>query len=603
MTTLGPAAGFVAVTVGPGAVHELGGLLDRGLDVLDVPADRSCTGTVAFATWGDARPPGPERALVLTAEARRHEQALTAAHVHRALMTPDLPLLAQVLPPFAAVTRDGVDTVLAVVDPLGMRQLYVRRGPRWSAVSTSARVLAGLLPVGLDLEAVAVQSRLGWQLGRRTLFAGVEQVPAGSLLRLYGGTVHRRDTRSPEQLRPVGPAGPADAATTVAETRDLLRDYLAAYLDDHPDPVLQLTGGQDSRLLLSAIDPARRRGLRVLTLGVPGSPDVAMAAELARREGMRHEVLDLTGLDVLAPEEAWALTATAAGALELAADPVARAALDVAESRARPGARLSGLGGEVARGFYYLGTGADAPVTTRRAHRLARWRMYVNEAVAPDMLAPEFGAWAQQFALDEVHRVLAASGDPWFAATDRLYLEERMQRWAGATETAVCQRTAVANPMLDDRFVAAVGALAPADKRGSRFLGRLSVTLDPGLADLPLDGRPSPRSYAEAGWGAAAARARATGAAAGRKAAQRLSGGRRAPAGGGALAGGVAAYWRHRPEVLDPVRSTGLLREEWLDRVVSGAVVPDPASTAFMVNVTLATTVASVRPASGASPI
>lgn len=597
MTPSGPAAGFVAVTVGPGAAYDLDHLLDRGISVLGVPADRSSTGTVGFATWGGGRTPGPDGALVLTAEARRHDRALTAADVHRALVAPDLPLLAQVLPPFAAVTRDGADTVLAAVDPLGMRQLYVRRGPRWSAVSTSARVLAALLPSGLDLEAVAVQSRLGWQLGRRTLFAGVEQVSAGSLLRLYGGTVHRRETRPP------APAGPADAASTVAELRDLLRDYLAAYLDDHPDPVLQLTGGQDSRLLLSAIDPARRRGLRVLTLGVPGSPDVAMAADLARREGMRHEVLDLTDLDGLTPEEAWSRTASAAGDLELAADPVARAALDVAEGRARPGSRLSGLGGEVARGFYYLGSGANAPVTARRAHRLARWRMYVNEAVAPDMLATEFEDWAHGFALDEVHRVLGDSGDPWFASTDRLYLEERMQRWAGVTETAVCQRRAVANPMLDDRFVTAVTALAPADKRGSRFLGRLSVALDPGLADLPLDGRPSPRSYAEAGWGAVAARARATGAAAGHKALQRLSGGRRAPAGGGVLAAGVAAYWRDRPEVLDPVRSTGLVRGEWLDRVVSGEVVPDPASTALMVNLTLAATVVSVRPASGASPI
>lgn len=587
--------GFVALSAGPGAVGDLDALLVRGLAALGVPVTRSATGSVALATWGPGRPPAPGSALVLVAEARRRDRALTPADVDRALRIPDLDLLAEVLPPFAALGRDGDHAVLAAVDPLGMRQLYLREGPGWSAVSTSVTVLAALAPTALDPEAVAVQSRLGWQLGRRTLVAGVEQVAAGSLLRLSRGTVVRRDVRPPD------PVGRADPDSTVTAVRDLLRGYLEAYLDDHPDPVLQLTGGQDSRLLLSAIAPSRRRGLRVLTLGVPGSPDVAMAADLARREGLRHQVLDLGGLDDLTPEEAWARTAVSAEALGLAADPLARAALDVAEAQAERGPRISGLGGEVARGFYYLGS--DGPVTARRAHRLARWRMYANEAADPAALDPEFDAWAGDLAVGEVHRTLQGYGEPWLAATDRLYLRERMQRWAGATETAVCQRTAVANPMLDDRFVAAVTALAPGDKRGGRFLGRLSVALDPGLASLPLDGRPAPRRYAEGGLPAAAARARATGAAARRKAVQRVRGARRPPAGGAVLGGLVAAYWRRRPELLDPLRGAGVLRAEWLDRVLDGALVPDPASTALVTNLTVAAAAAGLATGRAASLI
>jgi len=34
---------------------------------------------------------------------------------------------------------------------------------------------------------------------------------------------------------------------------DILRRWIAAYLSDHPDSVLQLTGGHDSRILLAAI--------------------------------------------------------------------------------------------------------------------------------------------------------------------------------------------------------------------------------------------------------------------------------------------------------------------------------------------------------------
>ena len=145
-------------------------------------------------------------------------------------------------------------------------------------------------------------------------------------------------------------------AEAVTRARDVLRGYLSAYLDDHPDAVLQLTGGQDSRLLLSAIEPSRRRGLRVMTLSVPGNPDVEIAADLARRYSMDHEIIDLAGLDEIDPEQAHDRAVRAAQILEASADPLAYAGLDFAESRALPGPRLSGLGGA---DTFLGGSGAD----------------------------------------------------------------------------------------------------------------------------------------------------------------------------------------------------------------------------------------------------
>ncbi|WP_122816535.1 asparagine synthetase B family protein [Nocardioides pantholopis] len=612
-----PDPGFVAISGQPAGGPDPGGpdlltdVVCRALIATGLRADPVRHGSVRTATWGGAAGELSDgglsagTALPLALERRHRDRPVSAEEVRRGLLAADPDLLAGMLPPFAAATLTGtgtgVDTVLACVDGLGMRQLYCRQAPGWAAVSTSARLLAALAPgCEPDLTAVAVQSQLGWQLGHRTLFLGVEQVPAGSVVTLRDGRVATTSFQAPE---PGGPDGPAELAATVDRTRDLLRDYLTAYLADHPDPVLQLTGGQDSRLLLSAIDPARRRGLRVMTLGVPGSPDTAIAAALAERYGMRHEVLDLGGLEGLDPEEAWARCVAAARRLELAADPVARAALDTAEERALPGPRISGLGGEVARGFYYLGVRGEGPVTERRARRLAAWRLVANDAVAAAALEPAFAQWAREVALTQTHLALAASGDTWFAATDRLYLEHRMQRWAGATETAVCSRTAVANPMLDDRFLAAVRALAPADKRGSRFLARLQVALDPELADLPLDGRPPPRSYAEPGWAALASRSRVGAAQGGRKVLQRAAGGRRAPAGGPLLARRATAYLRGRGDLVEPVAATGVFRSAWLDAVVSGAVEPDPATAALLVN--LVATGAPARPGepAGSSPI
>ena len=65
---------------------------------------------------------------------------------------------------------------------------------------------------------------------------------------------------------------------------------------------------------------------------------------------------------------------------------------------------------------------------------------------------------------------MAATGKPWLAATDDFYLSQRMQRWAGVTDTAVCLDRSVVNPMLDDRFIAIARGMAPESKRGSLFL-------------------------------------------------------------------------------------------------------------------------------------
>ena len=72
--------------------------------------------------------------------------------------------LSRLLPPFSAFVLDG-DRATVVTDWLGYRQIYLRSEDGWAAVSTSARALATLGPTRLDLQAVGVQSLLGWQMG------------------------------------------------------------------------------------------------------------------------------------------------------------------------------------------------------------------------------------------------------------------------------------------------------------------------------------------------------------------------------------------------------------------------------------------------------
>ena len=535
-------------------------------------------GSFVLASWGGLSSEA-DGLWLLSRGPRRHDRDVGAGELSRMLDRGDAAGLAQVLPPFAALRRTARDEAVAVTDALGFRHLYHAQRSGWAALSTSARLLAVLGDFRLDREALSLQSLLGWQVGQWTLFDGVTKVAPGTTARLGAGRITFEDGRP-------GPVDPVDLDEAVELAAGMLRRTLTTYVTDHPDATIQLTGGQDSRILMSAIPAELRRGLTAITLSVPGAEDVDIAAAICARTGARHRVEALADLEALDPEEAYAECATASVRLEGMADPLALAALTLAERRLDQGHRIAGLGGEVARGFYYLGRPRDPAVTRARVARLTTWRMFANEAIDPTALAPALREGAQDRAVDRIHGLMAATGKDWLAATDDFYLEQRMQRWAGITDTAVCLERSVVNPMLDDRFIAIAQGMAPESKRGSLFLARLQMALDPDLGRMPLDGRPSPEAYAHPGFVNRARSVRTLAGKAARKTRQRVGHSTRPPAGGTVLAGKVVEQWRRHPDLLDPAREHGIVDEAWLDQVAAGRLDPAPSSVAFVLNVT-----------------
>jgi asparagine synthase (glutamine-hydrolysing) len=538
-------------------------------------------GPASLASWGLASLTNPAPTLVLSRVARTAHGQVPPAQIAEGMRTNPVTLTG-LLPPFASV-RGAETGVIMVADSMGFRQLYhsTPNAPGRPVLSTSALFAGWARAAELDLTAVAVQSLLGWQLGQRTLFHGVDKLDPGATASLDAQGVH------------VATPPPAhDTAITLGEAvrlaAELLRASLNALLDDYPDAVLQLTGGQDSRLLLSAIPAARRRGLRAMTLSVPGSGDVPVASRLAELYGLRHEVHGLASLDGLSSADAWDLSQEAAMRLDGMSDPIALAALDAAESSFDQGVRISGLGGEVARGFYYVGAVHERPFSRKDVERLAAWRMFANEAVEPDLLDPEFSAWARATADDVVVTVMAAAGDEWFRATDELYLRHRMQRWAGVTDTAVGYQRVVINPMLCQQFLSIASRLPPEAKAHSRFLARLQMELDPELGRIPLEGRPPPAATAHPGVWSSMTGAASTGRRLVKKVAQRLRRGNRAPAGGFLIAEKVVDHWREHPDLLSSPQLAAIIRPEWIEGMLDGSIRPRPSSAAFLTNLIVA---------------
>lgn len=572
-----------------GACGILPGFLATTGDSLDpdvcaaTSAETTMCGPVALAHWGLASITSDVETFVLSGITRTERGEVSPGAI-AAAMRENPRELAQLLPPFAAVRGDDRG-VSMVADSMGFRQLYhsASDSPVKRLLATSAILAGWQAAAQLDQSSVAVQSLLGWQLGQGTLFRGIQKLAPGAVARLDANGVDVRDAESMPQA-----ALSLDEAVRAAA--GLLRVSLAALLDEYPDAVLQLTGGQDSRILLSAIPVARRRGVRAMTLRVPGGGDVAVATELAARYGLRHEVRDLSGLDSLDPADAWGMTRAAAFRLDGMSDPIALAALTVAERSFEQGVRISGLGGEIARGFYYVGRVRDRPVTRAAAEQLAKWRMFVNEAVEPSMLRLDFAEWARETANSAVYTALADSGNEWFRATDELYLRHRMQRWAGVTDTAVAYQRKVINPMLDPQFLSIASRLTPYDKANSRFLARLQMELDPDLGRIPLEGRPAPIVYAYPNLWRTATLAASTGRRLAKKAIQRISRGSRPPAGGTVMAAKVVAHWRQEPSILSGAPLRDFVGAQWLDQLMDGRIQPRPSSVALIANLVAATT-------------
>jgi asparagine synthase (glutamine-hydrolysing) len=590
---------FLAVSVAPGAVSPAPARRQLATAQLGRPED-----LVTLQTGHDwvilagAEHGGTDGAftLRLTNSVRSRTADIDAAALAKLVAPrPDGPALAGILPPFAVAHRAAPDApVVAITDWLGLRPLFWWQGDGVAAVSTSALALAALSGAGIDPAAARVQSLVGWQLGLDTLFTGITKLGPAGVATLAAGRV-TLDTYA-EPLGTFDAAAP-DPAAVVDEMAGVLREIHATYLTDHAGTMIQLTGGQDSRILLCATPPELRPRLRAMTLGTADSPDVRVAARLAAACGIPHEVLRLDLQPPIDPATAHALALDAARRLDCMASPLALAPLLLAESRLEQGHRLSGIGGETARGFFYPGQPGDTPTSARLVQRLAQWRLFANEAVATEALGGALADESRDTVVARLEKVFGELSTDWLRATDEFYLFQRTQRWAGAHGSPASVSRHFVNPLLDRRVMELALAARPADKRDSRLSGRLMQRLDPGLAAMPLDSGLVPARLADPGAGAALSLAAVKARKVTAKVRQRLRGGGRSQLGAAEMASLVVAHWRAEPggAPIAALRSGGVVGHGWLDELLDGRREADTATVAFLINLAVAGEVTGVK--------
>ncbi|MGQ0576436.1 MAG: asparagine synthase-related protein [Pseudonocardia sp.] len=568
----GPAGEFLAVSAAPGRAHPAVDAPGAG-----TPIPGGTCHVVAGAGLG-----------LLPRD--RDQSPLDARALARSLHTGPAPL--DLAPPGAVLQADR-DGLLVGTDDVGLHHVYGVRGDGWAAVASSPWPLARLAGAPLDEAALGAYRLIGHHLGTATPWRGVEILPAAGRWRLADGRL---------DALPRAPAAPVEqvpARVAVGRVAALLRAQVGRVLDEFPDVVLELSGGLDSRILLAAIPRARRRDVAALTLRASASADDAVAGRLAAATGMRRHVVDLDELAALTPAAAHALVHAAAVGYGGVAQPVAMAVLDWAEARAPQEPRLNGQGGEFARGFYHPGQPARPAPTSRLVHRLARWRLFVNDVVDPAVLEPGFAARTGAATLATLERTFAAYRTDWLGACDEFYLDERLRRWVGADVSRSGGRRVVLAPYFHSGVLAAARGLSAEVKRGSAFSARLLAHLDPELAAVPLAGGAAPVDLGRRGPGPAARAGWRTAADVAAKVTARHRGAGRAPLGADLVAQRTVAHWRAHPELLDPVRATGLVDDGRVAAVLRGEIGASAATVGFLAVLQACAPAAGPRPIPG----
>jgi asparagine synthase (glutamine-hydrolysing) len=184
-------------------------------------------------------------------------------------------------------------TLFLVRDRLGVKPLlYSCQNGQIAFASTARALRAGGFVDEIDDLAIAEYLEFGYVTDQRSIYRGARKVEAANIVEWSAGKLQTR-----EYWRPPVPTNKQPSfSEALEETEGLFLSAVEKRLfADVPIGAL-LSGGIDSSLVCWAIQHLGG-DVTAFTIGTPGDPldETADASETAKRLGIRHRVLQLTG--------------------------------------------------------------------------------------------------------------------------------------------------------------------------------------------------------------------------------------------------------------------------------------------------------------------
>jgi hypothetical protein len=540
-------AGLVDAFGHPFTVHVAqNGRLLIGLITWDI-------GVTGHRAWSKPDPDGLAWAGVPERDDPEAQSADASARAVAAAVLDDAPDVHRWSGRFAACAWRPAEgrTVLATGGQDAPSLWEVTGAGGWAAGSRSAPLfdLAGQVPA-LDLDQARLYVAYGYLIGERNLL-GATRIPSGRRLVIdRDGEIRRTAPVSLADV--VGERRPVPEAQLIEQASTMLLGRVRRQLARSEHPLHMLSGGRDSRVIAAALARAGFHGPS-LTGGGPASRDARAgrrAAEALRfrpaPEDPQETSAEHHGVPSL--ERATAFVALGEGLQTL------RQGTSMARffrgQRPIPVERhqvFHGLGGEIARGYYYLGRGLDRPAASGRPLDVLAAKGH--GPWSPAQLRPWLAAATADF--DAGLAGLHASTADWL---DLYYWQRRCLHW-GADLMALSDLVSWHWAPFMDRVWVRTALALPIERKGSNaFVEALAVALAPGLAGVPYESS-SGRRWMLAGMGRRS-----------QQVVRRLAGGHATTAGTR-----LAALWRQilldRPDpgwadVLEPSRVRRLVEQD-----------------------------------------
>lgn len=416
-----------------------------------------------------------------------------------------------------ALLDPGRRLLLLARDRMGEKPLYLYRTPTGGHVFASelkALLRSGLVPFGLDHDALREYLHYQYVPEPRTLVAGVRHLPAGTLLAVDLDTGKTDAT----EFWNMEDAPPLDADPAVA-LREALHDIGRIVVRADVPIGVALSGGLDSALVASLV-AANAPGATAFSVGYAGRPAIderSGAARIARALPLRQVQVELAPSDVVA-----GFDALVRGLDHPIADLAGPAYHAIARAAHEHGLRvlLFGHGGdELFWGYRWVGTAREGlrgldPARVGRA-RFYRYMEVVRDSarLLPGLCSPGFDprlpggpdpAAGPETEAD--HGPVPQGGVTLPVRMTRLLCDTYLRANGVAQTERLCMAHSVETrlPLLDHRFVdLAIGLRKHAPDTGLPPKARLRAAADGIVPGFVLTRRKSPFYTPTGAWHAA----------------------------------------------------------------------------------------------------
>lgn len=386
--------------------------------------------------------------------------------------------------------RDDGRALRVITDPLGRLHVYALQTENAILISTSALMLAHLGQCSWHQDAVREFLAGGVVYEDRSLFRGVRKLPPATI------QTYESSRKVAENVY-WSPYKQLDATATTDESLERYwRAVQSALADIHrrfESPVLDLTGGLDSRIILAGTRSFRSDSrIQTIVAGPADSADVAVAQHIAATLGLQHRHIASPAADSSARWQAAKKSLTLTDGEH---DMLQYANILGVHQSLFPSFDVSvnGTAGELIRGYWWnllfprIGarSGIDSEYIAQKC--------FIDDPSTDSLLASSYPTpLATHFAgvIERTCQPLAGARNT--TLLDSLYLSMLMQRWQGRLASATNRVWPALSPMLFREPVEIALHASVALRLNSRMARRLLARFDAQLAGLPTaDGGPA----------------------------------------------------------------------------------------------------------------